>query len=172
LSAAIVGPTTRTRRRSLSPAVPPAAAAADNSIRNALFGASLTEGEKAAYEATTVDPSMTPAEVRRNLSRRVEVARDILRRRVGRLYSVYNQGEVEAALGEYMGELLPADESEAPEEPPGDDPAGGGQEPENFWPGVVGEDGKPLGPEGGYGKDPETGEGGRYGRTTADRLST
>lgn len=80
---------------------------ADNLIRNELFGASLTEGEKAAYEQTTVDPSMTPAEVRRNLTRRVEVARDILRRRVGRIYSVYNKDEVEAALGDYLGELLP-----------------------------------------------------------------
>lgn len=34
------------------------------------------------------------------------------------------------------------------------------------WPGVVGEDGKPLPPEGGYGKDPETGEWGLYGNVT------
>lgn len=40
--------------------------------------------------------------------------------------------------------------------------------PDNPWPGVVGEDGKPLPPEGGYGKDPETGEWSLYGRVTDD----
>jgi hypothetical protein len=36
------------------------------------------------------------------------------------------------------------------------------------WPGVVGEDGKPLPPEGGYGRDPETGEWAIYGNVTDD----
>lgn len=36
------------------------------------------------------------------------------------------------------------------------------------WPGVVGQDGKPLPPEGGYGLDPETGEWGLYGGNTDD----
>lgn len=49
-------------------------------------------------------------------------------------------------------------------------PVGGGTtasgEPENRWPGVIGQDGKPLPPEGGYGLDPETGEWALYGVVT------
>jgi hypothetical protein len=48
----------------------------------------------------------------------------------------------------------------------------GGHDPEaavtDRWPGVVGEDGKPLPPGGGYGKDPATGEWSMYGVVTAD----
>lgn len=48
-------------------------------------------------------------------------------------------------------------------------PAGAGSGVEsNPWPGVVGQDGKPLPPEGGYGRDPETGEWGLYGSVTGD----
>ena len=54
--------------------------ATDNVIRNQLFGASLTEGEKAAYNATTVTPRMTPAEIRRNLKSRVDVVNKALAR--------------------------------------------------------------------------------------------
>lgn len=52
----------------------------DNITRNALFGASLSEGERAAYQATTIHPNMTPAEIRRNLDRRLQIARDVLTR--------------------------------------------------------------------------------------------
>lgn len=52
----------------------------DNLIRNSLFGASLTEGEKAAYNATTVAPGMDPAKVKANLKRRSEIVRDAIAR--------------------------------------------------------------------------------------------
>lgn len=52
----------------------------DNITRNALFGASLSGGEKAAYAATTITPDMTPGEIRRNLQRRMELARSVLER--------------------------------------------------------------------------------------------
>ncbi len=80
---------------------------ADNLIRNELFGASLTGGEKAAYAATTVDPSMKPDVVRKNLARRAEIAKEVLSRRTARLHNTYNKDEVEAALGDFAPELLP-----------------------------------------------------------------
>ena len=42
--------------------------ATDNALRNALFGASLTAGEQAAWDRTSIDPSMDPAQVKRNLN--------------------------------------------------------------------------------------------------------
>lgn len=45
----------------------------DNLIRNSLFGASLTAGEKEAYAATTINPRMAPSEVRANIARRTEI---------------------------------------------------------------------------------------------------
>lgn len=45
-------------------------------------------------------------------------------------------------------------------------PGASGAQPDNPWPGVIGEDGKPLPPEGGYGKDPETGEWSLHFRVT------
>lgn len=52
----------------------------DNLIRNSLFGASLTEGEKAAYNETTISPRMTPEKIRANLKRRAEIVRGVLAR--------------------------------------------------------------------------------------------
>jgi len=52
----------------------------DNQIRNDLFGATLTPSEQAAYASTTIDPSMDPAEIKRNLDRRVGILRDALSR--------------------------------------------------------------------------------------------
>lgn len=76
---------------------------ADNQIRNALFGASLTAGEKAAYAATTVTPSMTPDRVRENLERRRALAADVLARRTAFLKkNGYNPEAVDALAGEYL----------------------------------------------------------------------
>ncbi len=89
---------------------------ADNLIRNSLFGASLTEGEKKAYEDTTVSPSMTPEKVRANLERRAEITRKALARRVGRLRTVFNNEEINAAVGEFepdFASVLPMDRREA-----------------------------------------------------------
>ncbi len=75
--------------------------ATDNVARNALFGASLTAGEQAAWERTTVSPGMDPALVRENLSRRLEIARSALRRQA-RTYRAnnYNPDAIEESLGE------------------------------------------------------------------------
>lgn len=75
---------------------------ADNLIRNQLFGASLTEGEKRAFEQTTISPSMKPEIVRQNLERRVEIARKALERNTDRLRAAgYNEDEIAAAIGEF-----------------------------------------------------------------------
>lgn len=76
--------------------------AADNILRNALFGASLTAGEQAAWERTTVTPGMRPEEIRTNLARRLELANDLLRRR-GRSFRAngYSEDAIREALGEY-----------------------------------------------------------------------
>lgn len=50
--------------------------------------------------------------------------------------------------------------------------AGGGEQQENPFAGIIGQDGQPLGPEGGYGMDPETGEWGMYSRTSDDSPAT
>lgn len=74
----------------------------DNLIRNDLFGASLTDGEKRAYEQTTVSPSMKPEIVRQNVARRVEILRKGLERQVDRYRAAgFNEAEIEALAGEY-----------------------------------------------------------------------
>lgn len=81
-------------------------AATDNVLRHALFGASLTAGEQAAWDRTTVTPSMDPALVRQNLERRRDIARDVLRRHA-RTYRAngFNPDAVRESLGE-LGSLL------------------------------------------------------------------
>jgi hypothetical protein len=75
--------------------------ATDNVIRNQLFGASLTAGEKSAYSGTTITPRMSADEVRRNLERRLEIARKAAARRFDRLNAAgYNPDEVAAIVGE------------------------------------------------------------------------
>lgn len=52
----------------------------DNQIRNDLFGAALTAPEKKAYEATTISERMKPAQVRKNLQRRLQIVKGALAR--------------------------------------------------------------------------------------------
>ncbi len=76
----------------------------DNQIRNALFGATLTPSEQTAYAQTSISPRMTPEEVRANLTRRHELARDVLTRRTEYLVANgYNPEAVDALAGEYAG---------------------------------------------------------------------
>lgn len=85
--------------------------AADNLVRNELFGASLSGGEKAAYGETTVQPGMNPNEVRTNINRRVEEARAEMRRLVNSLYAGgYNKEQIDATIGEF----LPVIQSDTP----------------------------------------------------------
>ena len=75
---------------------------ADNLIRNELFGASLSAGEKGAYGETTVEPGMNPKEVRTNIGRRVDEARGEMQRIVNSLYAGgYSKEQIDAALGDY-----------------------------------------------------------------------
>lgn len=53
----------------------------DNVVRNQLFGASLTAGEQAAWERTTVAPGMSPKTIRQNLSERQRILDSALRRK-------------------------------------------------------------------------------------------
>ena len=95
---------------------------ADNIARNALFGASLSQGEQAAWDRTTITPGMNPQEVRRNLDERMEIARGALRRRVGYLREGgYNQRQIDELVGaDTMGALFGqqrpgADQQQRPE---------------------------------------------------------
>lgn len=91
--------------------------ATDNQIRNELFGASLTAGEKSAYSATTITPRMSPEEIKRNLSRRLEIARKATARRYNRLNAAgYNPDEVSAIVGE-VDIQTPVEQRAAPQEP-------------------------------------------------------
>ena len=90
----------------------------DNVIRNDLFGASLTDGEKASYAATTVDPSMDPKIVKENLGRRREILAKALARKTNFLKAQgYSREAIEALAGEYAQEFGAA--VVAPVEPPG-----------------------------------------------------
>lgn len=76
--------------------------ATDNVLRNALFGASLTAGEKQAYEATSINPSMSPAQIKANLQRRMELAAEKLGRKTAFLKANgYDPDAVSALAGEY-----------------------------------------------------------------------
>ena len=78
----------------------------DNLYRNELFGASLTEGEKQAYAATSVTPRMDPEQVRTNVNRRAEIIRSSLERRSDRLRAGgYSEDEIQASVGEFAIDL-------------------------------------------------------------------
>lgn len=80
----------------------------DNVARNQLFGASLTQGEKDAWERYTVNPRMDPSQVLENLTRRAEIARGALRR-LSRTYEAngYNRDAIEESMGDLRGLLSP-----------------------------------------------------------------
>lgn len=83
-------------------------AATDNVIRNSLYGASLTDGEKQAYDATTINPSMRPELIRQNLERRSEIVRGALGRKINRFKAGgYNPAEIDAATGEFGSDFAP-----------------------------------------------------------------
>lgn len=83
-------------------------AATDNQIRNALFGASLTSGEKEAYNKTTITPSMDPKQVRDNLTQRRNIALKAMQRRTNFLKANgYDPDAVDALAGEYAPQISP-----------------------------------------------------------------
>lgn len=71
----------------------------DNIIRNSLYGASLTDGEKRAYDSTTIQPSMDPKVIQQNLARRAEIVRRAVARQVNRFKVSYNNDEIDAITG-------------------------------------------------------------------------
>ena len=78
----------------------------DNVIRNGLFGSALTPSEKAAYAGTTINPFMDPAEVRRNITRRLEIAKiGVKRLRETALANGYSRDAVDAAIGSSNAEI-------------------------------------------------------------------
>jgi len=93
----------------------------DNVIRNDLFGAALTESEKAAYAATTVEPSMDPKEVKKNLTSRRDILKAALTRRTNFLKAQgYSREAIEALSGEFAADLGAV--VAPPEPPPADAP--------------------------------------------------
>lgn len=109
----------------------------DNIIRNDLFGATLTPGEQAAYEETTIAPNMDPKIIRENLATRTE----ILRKAMARKRTLLNANgaipeAVDAAMGEYAADFMPdykppvvppaKDDKAVPAIAPPIDPAGTG----------------------------------------------
>jgi len=81
----------------------------DNLVRNTLFGASLTPGEQASYGSTTINPNMTPKQIKDNLSRRRDLAREVLGRRAAfARTNGYAPEAVSAILGEYDPAKAPA----------------------------------------------------------------
>lgn len=88
----------------------------DNIIRNKLFGASLTPAEQAAYDRTTITPSMDPKTIRENLQKRLGIVQKAAQRRYDRLTAAgYNPEEINAVVGEVSIFEEPA-ETAAPKE--------------------------------------------------------
>ena len=78
----------------------------DNVIRHDLFGAVLTESEKAAYAATTVNPAMDPKEVRLNLQSRRDILESAMKRRTNFLKAQgYSKEAIEALAGEFAQKI-------------------------------------------------------------------
>ncbi|WP_347270349.1 hypothetical protein [Rhizorhabdus histidinilytica] len=84
----------------------------DNQIRNDLFGSALTATEQAAYERTTITPSMQPSEIRENLKRRNTIIRKALeRQKKVLLANKYEPEAVEALFSDDpLAERAPAQE--------------------------------------------------------------
>lgn len=71
----------------------------DNLVRNQLFGATLTAGEQAAWERTTVTPNMDPARIKANLAARDKVLERALNRKVEAFQAAgYNAGGVGSVM--------------------------------------------------------------------------
>lgn len=79
-----------------------------NEVRNELFGASLTAGEQAAFEAADITPKMDPSRVKTNMVKQAEIIEKALRRK-GRVWAAqgYNRAAIEEATGISMGDTKP-----------------------------------------------------------------
>jgi hypothetical protein len=71
-----------------------------NEVRNELFGASLTAGEQAAFEAADITPNMSPAVARKNMTKQAQVIEGALQRKANTWAAQgYNRDAIEAATG-------------------------------------------------------------------------
>jgi hypothetical protein len=66
--------------------------AGDNVIRNGLFGSALTAPEKAAWQATTVSPLSSPAQIKAAIAAREKIVKDKFDRRM----QLYTEGKIDA----------------------------------------------------------------------------
>jgi hypothetical protein len=83
--------------------------ATDNLIRNGLYGASLTKGEQAAYDRTTISPRMNPDIIRQNIATRAEIVRKAVGRKINRFKAgQYNKDEIDAIAGEFLPDFQSA----------------------------------------------------------------
>jgi hypothetical protein len=73
-----------------------------NEVRNDLFGAALTPGEKAEFQKTTVTTGMSPSIARKNLARQLQIVEQAVERkkRVANAGRKVNTAQVDAALGD------------------------------------------------------------------------
>lgn len=70
-------------------------------VRNKLFGASLTASEQGQWQKLTVTPNMDPKQVKENLQRRQQIENDGLARLVKSYKAAgYNQAQIDALVGE------------------------------------------------------------------------
>lgn len=77
----------------------------DNVVRNQLFGSALTAHEKAAYAGTTIDPSMTPAQIVKNFNRRRSIINAVVARQQNFLKkNGYDPDAVDALFQPLSGE--------------------------------------------------------------------
>ena len=77
-----------------------------NLIRNQLFGAALTAQEKGEFDKADINPGMTPAAIRKNLSRQQELATNAARK-MATAYAQqgYSRDAIEAALGMSLDDI-------------------------------------------------------------------
>ncbi|MCX5517784.1 hypothetical protein OSH10_05000 [Kaistia defluvii] len=77
-----------------------------NLIRNQLFGAALTAQEKGEFDKADINPGMTPAAIRKNLTRQQELATNAARK-MATAYAQqgYSRDAIEAALGMSLDDI-------------------------------------------------------------------
>lgn len=77
-----------------------------NVVRNELFGASLTAGETKAFAQADVNPSMQPAQIRKNLALQKEIVESGLKRKASAMLAAgYDADTVGKAYGVDLGAL-------------------------------------------------------------------
>lgn len=77
-----------------------------NVVRNELFGSALTVGETKAFAQADVDPSMQPAQIRKNLARQKEIVEAGLKRKANAMIAAgYSPDTISKAYGVDLGSV-------------------------------------------------------------------